>query len=127
MEQIIAWDVEKDIVSFVFDTTASNTGRVRGATIRLQKMLNRPVFFLGCRHHISELIVKAVWYSIFEEDLSPENKFFSDVRKDWSSLDTSPEAEFVTLDKNTIGRDEALKCLKEMLVKKNKIIKLYIL
>ena len=82
LEQIQAWDIEADIVAFVFDTTASNTGRKKGATVRLQQILGRPVFFLGCRHHISELVVKAVWYSVFEEDLSPENKFFSEIKED---------------------------------------------
>ena len=120
LEQIKAWGVEDDIVAFVFDTTASNTGRWRGATVRLQKILGRHIFFLGCRHHISELIVKAVWYCIFEEDLCPDNKFFSDVRAEWSSLDTSPEAEFLTLDENTSGREEALLFYKEMLMRKNK-------
>ena len=49
------------IVALVFDTTSSNTGVRQGATVRLQEALDRPVLFLGCRHHISELIVKACW------------------------------------------------------------------
>ena len=120
MEQIQAWGIADDIVAFVFDITASNTGRKKGATIRLQQVLGRPVFFLGCRHHISELVVKAVWYSIFEEDLSPENKFFREIKEDWGKLDTSPEAEFFTLDKNIQGREEVLLFYKEILMRKNK-------
>ena len=120
LEEIKAWGVEKDIVAFVFDTTASNTGRVRGATVRLQKELGRHIFFLGCRHHISELIVKAVWYCMFEQDLSPDNKFFSNIREVWDDLDTSPEAKFFVLDKNTFGREEALQFFQQILLKKNR-------
>ena len=55
--QVKAWSVEENIVALVFDTTASNTGVHRGATVRLQAALGRPVFFLACRHHMSELVV----------------------------------------------------------------------
>ena len=83
-------------MAFVFDTTSRNTGAQRGATVRLLKELGRPEFFFGCRPHISELIVKACWHSLFEIDLSPECKFFSDNKKERDSLYTSSEAEFLT-------------------------------
>ena len=59
------------------------------AIVRLQKALGRPIFFLACRHHVCELISKACWYCIFETDLSPECKFFADIKDEWDSLDTS--------------------------------------
>ena len=40
--QVKAWSVEENIVALVFDTTASNTGVHRGATVRLQAALGRP-------------------------------------------------------------------------------------
>ena len=43
--EIKAWGLENAIVAVVFDTTASNTGKYRGATVRLQQFLGRPVFF----------------------------------------------------------------------------------
>ena len=36
MEQIKEWDVEENVIALMFDNTASNTGRHRGATIRLK-------------------------------------------------------------------------------------------
>ena len=51
IEEVERWGLEKNTVAFVFDTTASNTGVSKGATVRLQKYLERPIFFLGCRHH----------------------------------------------------------------------------
>ena len=94
LAQVKAWSVEENIVAMVYDTTASNTGVQRGATVRLQAALGRPVFFLACRHHMSKLVVKACWYCLFEADLSPECKFF---------------------DKDLQGRQEAVTCYKELL------------
>ena len=91
--EIKAWGLENAIVAVVFDTTASNTGKYRGATVRLQQFLGRPVFFLACRHHVSELIAKACWYCIFEADLSPDCKFFVDIKKDWANIDSCSEVQ----------------------------------
>ena len=120
LEQLKIWGVEKNIVALVFDTTSSNSGVHRGATVRLQTALGRPVFFLACRHHVSELIVKACWYSIFEADLSPDCKFFADIRSEWASLDTSSEAVIFTLDMDVQGRKEALDFYRELLLRKNR-------
>ena len=119
-DEIKAWGLDSNVVAVVFDTTASNTGRHRGATVRLQKFLKKPIFFLACRHHVSELIAKACWYSIFESDLSPDVKFFIDVKDDWESIDTSSQAKFKTLDVDIPGRTEALNFLRDSLKAKNK-------
>ena len=50
LEQIQALCIADDIVAFVFDTTASNTGRKKGATIRLQQVLGRPFSWLQAPH-----------------------------------------------------------------------------
>ena len=97
LEQIKAWGVENTIKVVVYDTTASCTGKYKGTIVRLQKALCRPIFFFACRHHVCELIAKACWYWIFETDLCPECKFFADIKEEWDSLDTSSEAEFLTL------------------------------
>ena len=120
LKNIQDWGVDKDIVAFVFDTTASNTGRIRGATVRLQQELGRPILFLGCRHHVSELLVKACWYSIFEADLSPECKFIADIKKEWGNFDTSPEAEFLTLDLSASEKEEPLAFYMELLMRRDK-------
>ena len=118
LDQVDAWGLRYNVKAFVFDTTASNTGVKQGATVRVLKELGRPVFFLACRHHVCELIAKACWYSIFEADLSPECKFFSDIKEDWKNFDTSSEAIIVTLDKDLVGRDEALDFYRGYLTKK---------
>ena len=118
--QLREWGVDKDIVGLVFDTTSSNSGVKKGATVRLQSVLGRPVFFLACRHHVTELIIKACWYCLFEADLSPDCQFFVDIREEWSNLDTSENARILTLPKRLQGRDEAVLFYRELLAKKNK-------
>ena len=41
-DQLNEWGVDKNVVALVFDTTSSNSGVHRGATVRLQKALGRP-------------------------------------------------------------------------------------
>ena len=76
-----------------FDTTSSNTGIQKGAAIRIQKLLQRKVLFLACRHHSAELIAKNVWYKLFPADKSPECKLFVDLRGAWDYLDKAKETQ----------------------------------
>jgi hypothetical protein len=65
------------IKDFVFDIIASNSGRLIGAWVLLEQKLNRSILFFACRHHIFEIILKAV---IFISKLSvmsePDNPLF---------------------------------------------------
>ena len=81
LQQIHEWELGEVIRALVFDTTASNTGLWKGAAVRIMKDLGRLVFFLACRHHICELIAKACWYAVFEEDLGPECKLFAGIMR----------------------------------------------
>ena len=120
LEKIKLCDVADNTVALVFDTTSSNTGRHRGATVRILKSLDRPLFFLGCRHHVSELFIKACWYCLFEADLSPDCQFFVSIKEDWASLDTRSEAVITILDMDTPGKQEAIAFLKNLLTRKKK-------
>lgn len=50
------------VEAFVFDTTSSNTGKFKGACNILEKKIGREILFLGCRHHIFEIVLAAVFY-----------------------------------------------------------------
>ena len=53
------WDIpESIIIGMSWDTTASNTGRKKGAATYFESRLRRAIFWLACRHHIGELHVK---------------------------------------------------------------------
>ena len=44
--------------ALVFDTTASNKGRRKGCVTLFEAMLDHPVLWLACRHHLPELFIK---------------------------------------------------------------------
>ena len=51
-----SWDVGTDTVGACFDTTASNTSRFSGARVLIESLLERPILWLACRHHIFEVL-----------------------------------------------------------------------
>ena len=108
-EVVKLWDVKKSLRGFVFDTTASNTGAKQGACKRMEDWLEDPVLWLGCRHHFAELIAKACWYELFEEDLSPDNALFVQFKNEWPNLKTDPD----TPTKKLLIQNRYLRELKE--------------
>ncbi|XP_025405317.1 uncharacterized protein LOC112679643 [Sipha flava] len=46
------WSLLHKVQAFVFDTTASNTGRLNGACVLLEHKLGRDILYLACRHHV---------------------------------------------------------------------------
>ena len=119
-EVVKLWDLKRDIRAFVFDTTASNTGCRKGCCTLLEKWLGRQVLWLGCRHHISELLAKGMWHSVFDEDLSPENKLMAGFKAMWDDLDTSPEVEVFTISEDLPGKAEAIQFYLDLLSDKNR-------
>ena len=82
------WNVKDYICAQCFDTTASNTSASIGAAVSLEKHLKRKLLWLPCRHHISELFVKAVWEKLFGKDKSPYYKKCKEFQDKWKDLDT---------------------------------------
>ena len=73
----------------VFDTTASNTGHVSAACVSIQQLLDRPLLWSGCRHHIGEVVVSHVFNDLkIEASKSPETMLFVRLRKHWDKLQT---------------------------------------
>ena len=118
--------LKDNLAALVFDTTGSNTGCHRGAATRLRQWLGNPLLMLGCRHHIGELIAKAVWHALFEEDLSPENRLFHEFKQRWAELDTSAEVPVKRLDQTIRSRtlaelkDSAIDALNASLKQKSR-------
>ena len=75
-------NIQVKIVGMCFDTTYSNTGPHKGACALLEKLLNRELLPLSCRHHTSEVIVSNVFKHCLNEILtSPDVNFFSNIEK----------------------------------------------
>ena len=47
----------------------------------------KKLFYFACRHHILELVGRAVWESAFEKSNRPENEMFKYLKDTWPSLD----------------------------------------
>ena len=58
-------NLKQHVKALVFDTTASNTGWNNGAAKCLEKLLDQKLLHNACRHHIYELIIGAVYTSLF--------------------------------------------------------------
>ena len=74
------WDAADSVVGLCYDTTASNTGRAKGAVIRLEDMLDRKLLHLECRHHVMELVVKAVTTTLFGKTTGPTDSKFEELK-----------------------------------------------
>ena len=75
------WNINDDILALVFDTTASNSGKDKGASVLIEKELNYKVGYFGCRHHVAELMASATWKELFGESKSPDNPLFKNFKQ----------------------------------------------
>ncbi|GBP51731.1 hypothetical protein EVAR_96283_1 [Eumeta japonica] len=71
------------------DTTASNTGRFSGACAILEQTLERELLLFACRHHIYELVLKAVFETKVKQiTSSPDIPIFKKLRDNWKNINT---------------------------------------
>lgn len=83
------WKAIDNVIGLVFDTTASNTGRIKGSATAIQKTMGRSLLWLACRHHIYEIHVKHVSEAIVGKRNSPCEGIFKRFQKEWANLDQS--------------------------------------
>ena len=96
-DQLKTWNCIKNLRAMVCDTTASNTGKDRGAMVRLIRLVKQALFFLGCRHHISELLAKNPWEASFGKSPAPDVKMFIKLKENWPQVDTSLQVRTVKI------------------------------
>ena len=102
------WKMD-DLVEFVcFDTTSTNTGIHKGAAYLLEKKLDRDLLFLPCRHHISELLLKAVFELNFGKSSAPDVLMFDRFARKWNGINTKNFKNGMVDEKvrNSMGLDE---------------------
>lgn len=85
-ETLENWNLIENVQAFGFDTTASNTGRIKGACTLLEQKLERNVLFFGCHHHIFGIILAAVFAKSKFITLGPDIPLFKRFRNDWSKI-----------------------------------------
>ena len=96
-EQLKVWDCESRVVGLICDTTSSNTGKDKGAMVRLNRLLKVPLFYLACRHHISELLAKNPYEASFGKSAAPDVKMFLKIKQIWPEVDTSLQVRTVKI------------------------------
>ena len=61
----------------------------QGAAKILESLLGRKLFYNACRHHVYELVIGAVYKSLFGESSAPENPHFKSLKSIRPLVDTS--------------------------------------
>ena len=70
------WDIKEQIVSLVFDTTATNSSGEVGACMYLENYRGKPVLWSACRCHIYELHSKKATEVIMGQTKDPGVQLF---------------------------------------------------
>jgi hypothetical protein len=65
-----------DVVAMSFDTTASNSGKIKGACKLLEQLIGRNLLYFACRHHVYEIIAQAAFVSVVGQTTSPYVSLF---------------------------------------------------
>ncbi|KAG7168743.1 hypothetical protein Hamer_G027206 [Homarus americanus] len=107
------WSCASNVKALCFDTTSSNTGRVQGAVVHLEALLEKHLLRLGCRHHVMELVVRTAASNIFGKTSAPTDPLFQTLKKRWSQLDHS---QYLRLDISNLPESDWLSHLRHRTV-----------
>lgn len=69
------------------DTTALNTGRINGAATLIEQLLGKDLFLFPSRHHIFEVILRAVFEVKIPKSSGPNVPLFGRFKKERDKLD----------------------------------------
>ncbi|KAL4113207.1 hypothetical protein QTP88_016873 [Uroleucon formosanum] len=84
------WCITDNMQALCCDTTASNTGCIKGACILLEQLLQRNILYVPYRHHIYEIVLRSVFYVKFGTTTSgPDVPIFKRFQQFWSNVNTT--------------------------------------
>ena len=86
IEVLTSWNICKEVIGIVFDTTASNTGVDSGACKFVEEWCKTAILWLACRHHIAELHIGNVVQTVTGNTKDPGVPLFRRLKKEWSKL-----------------------------------------
>lgn len=84
---VAEWGATEKIQAMCFDTTSTNTGCYRGACVIIEQLFKRDLLHLACRHHILEVILRAVFECKMGTTTGPHPDIFKKFCSQWSKLD----------------------------------------
>lgn len=86
-QELENWGLIENVQALCCDTTASNTGRLKGACILLEQKLERDILYLPCRHHIFEVVLRSAFEIKTDIASAPDVPIFKRFQKSWPNID----------------------------------------
>ncbi|KAL4091591.1 hypothetical protein QTP88_026257 [Uroleucon formosanum] len=83
------WGLTDNVQALCCDTTASNTGRLKGACILLEQKLEREILYLPCRHHILEVVLRSAFEIKIDIASAPDVPIFKRFQKCWPNINVN--------------------------------------
>nr|XP_047123269.1 uncharacterized protein LOC124806425 [Hydra vulgaris]XP_047123270.1 uncharacterized protein LOC124806425 [Hydra vulgaris] len=106
----------------VFETTASNTVDITASCVSMQNVLNRPLLWLACQHHIGEIILTHVWNSLeIEVSKGPNISLFLRFKKNFEHLNcqTIEDLDIPQISQSLINKKDAITNLCQEAMRQN--------
>lgn len=85
-ETLLDWGFDTSVKAICCDTTPSNLGIRNGAAALLEKLLERDLLYLPCRHHIFEIVLRYVFEAVFPNTVGSNVPLFIRFQKQWEAL-----------------------------------------
>ncbi|KAL4132318.1 hypothetical protein QTP88_009490 [Uroleucon formosanum] len=83
---LIEWNIQNSVKALSFDTTAVNSGRLGGTCVLLERLLGKKLFYLPCRHHIYEIILRSVFEEKLNKPSAKEVLIFNRFQLSWNKI-----------------------------------------
>ncbi|XP_076298485.1 uncharacterized protein LOC143217788 [Lasioglossum baleicum] len=80
------WDICDKVQALSCDTTASNMGHLQGACVILEHVIGRYLLYLPCRHHMYEIVLRAVFEKKMSHSTGPNVPIFKRFQQAWPNI-----------------------------------------
>lgn len=87
------WNIKSHVIGMCFDTTASNTGKWKGACTLVERAVGHDLLWLACRHHMFEVLLSDAFTQCFGSSTAPEIILFKKFREIWPKLCHEPKVQ----------------------------------
>lgn len=89
-DTLVKFKLDKIVEVVNTDTETSNVGKYNGAVAVLERKLGRSLLYLGCRHHVFEVVLKAVFLAKLSDSKtkSPNVEIFNRLKNNWDKMQT---------------------------------------
>ncbi|XP_050545362.1 uncharacterized protein LOC126907801 isoform X1 [Daktulosphaira vitifoliae] len=85
-ETLVQWNINKSVKALSFDTTAVNSGHLGGTCVLLERLLEKELLYLPCRHHIFEIILRSIFDNKISCSTGKDVLIFKRFQQAWNNL-----------------------------------------